>query len=115
MARRGAACALAVIAARLVLCAGDGSGDDGALDIITQHNHDRVLDGRKTLLVAFVAPLLPRSARLQPVLHELRRAFSGDPQLGVAFVDCSAERRLAAKYAVRDLPTLLVFPRRLPR
>jgi len=97
------------------VCRAAEATDEPALDIITQHNHDRVLDGRNTMLVAFVNPLLPRSARLQPVLHELRAAFESEPQLGVAFVDCSAERRLSAKYGVRELPTLMVFPRRLPR
>jgi thioredoxin-like negative regulator of GroEL len=115
MPRFGCLHVLALIAAQASLCGAVPAHDEAVLDIITQYNHDRVLDGSRTVLVAFVHPALPRSARLQPLLHALRATLQDDPTVRVAFVDLSVERLLASKYAIRETPTLLVFPRRLPR
>ena len=101
---------------------GDGDNDDDDGDAkdaprlfeLTPRNFAGVVDGRRVVLAAFVNPQLRRSARMHPVLHELRAHFAASPSNAsvlVAYADVNAHRGFVKRFALKSLPTLLAFPR----
>lgn len=83
------------------------------------------------MLLAFVNPLLPRSADFHPVLHLLRETFdgahielvksdgvhnglSGAADVRIAFADVRKHREFIHTHALRELPALFVYGAALP-
>jgi len=87
---------------------------------LTPSNIRAAVGAGDNLLVAFVNPTLPHSARVHHALHELnahvaRVGGAAAAGFSVAFADCHAHRVLLKWYGVPEVPSLAFFPRTYPR
>lgn len=68
---------------------------------------EQVVNASQPTLVDFTAEWCAPCRALEPVILELAGTYDGRVQFGTVDVDANVET--AAKYAVRTLPTLLLF------
>lgn len=69
--------------------------------------NQEVLESPQPVLVEFGADWCGASHMLAPILEQLREEFKG--QIEIVRVDSERCSRVAAKYGVRDIPTLAFF------
>ena len=70
-----------------------------------------VLDPTRTVLVEFYAPSCGPCKALAPAYEEVAFSVQDVPDVAVAKLDVSVYRSVAAKYGVRSIPVLLLFPK----
>ena len=73
---------------------------------LTQDNFDSVISQGKTL-VDFWATWCGPCRMLAPVIEELGEKYEG--KVNICKVDVDAEPRIAARYGVMSIPTVIVF------
>ena len=74
---------------------------------ITDNNFEEVINTDKTILVDFWAEWCGPCKMIGPVVEELAGEYEGKAVVGK--VDVDANQEFAAKYGVRNIPTVLVF------
>lgn len=78
-----------------------------ALDITDATFEETVLKSDKPVLVDFWAAWCGPCRMVAPIVDELSKEYEGKAVVGK--VDVDANQEFAAKYGVRNIPTVLVF------
>lgn len=78
-----------------------------ALEITDETFEETVLKSDKPVLVDFWAAWCGPCRMVAPLIEELSREYHGRAVIGK--VDVDANQEFAAKYGVRNIPTVLVF------
>ena len=78
-----------------------------ALEITDSNFEETVLKSSKTVLVDFWAAWCGPCRMVGPVIDEISNEYEGKAVVGK--VDVDANQEFAAKYGVRNIPTVLVF------
>ncbi|MGB0789333.1 MAG: thioredoxin [Marinirhabdus sp.] len=78
-----------------------------ALEITDTTFEEKVLQSKLPVMVDFWAEWCSPCRTLAPVIEELSSDYDG--KAVVAKVDVDANQKFAAKYGVRNIPTVLVF------
>jgi hypothetical protein len=81
---------------------------------ITPANFQQVCDGGLLVIAALVNPVSPRCEELHPKLHQLNAAYHGRDDVLIAYFDVMKHREFVKRFALREVPTILAFPRGLP-
>ena len=78
-----------------------------ALEITDATFEEVVLKSDKPVLVDFWAAWCDPCRMLAPIVEDLSKEFDGKAVIGM--VDIDANQEFAAKYGVRNIPTVLIF------
>ena len=78
-----------------------------ALEITDSNFEETVLNSSKPVLVDFWAEWCGPCRMVGPVIDEISNEYEGKAVVGK--VDVDANQEFAAKYGVRNIPTVLVF------
>ena len=78
-----------------------------ALEITDSNFEESVLNSSKPVLVDFWAAWCGPCRMVGPVIDEISNEYEGKAVVGK--VDVDANQEFAAKYGVRNIPTVLVF------
>ena len=78
-----------------------------ALEITDETFEDVVLKSEKPVLVDFWAAWCGPCRMVGPIMEELSNDYAGKAVVGK--VDVDANQEFAAKYGVRNIPTVLLF------
>lgn len=78
-----------------------------ALEITDSNFEETVLNSSKPVLVDFWAAWCGPCRMVGPVIDEISNEYEGKAVVGK--VDVDANQEFAAKYGVRNIPTVLVF------
>ena len=78
-----------------------------ALEITDENLEDTVLKSDKPVMVDFWAAWCGPCRMVGPIIDELSTEYEGKAVVGK--VDVDANQEFAAKYGVRNIPTVLVF------
>ena len=79
----------------------------GKAIVLTDSNFDEVINSGKPVLVDFWAAWCGPCRMVGPVIEEIATEYEGKAVVGK--VDVDANQEFAAKYGVRNIPTVLVF------
>lgn len=77
-------------------------------------NFAKTVDGGLLVIAAFVNPALRLSADFHATLHALNGIYNGRDDVLIAYCDVLKNREYMKRFALRELPTVLAFPRGLP-
>ena len=78
-----------------------------ALEITDQTFEETVLKSEKPVLVDFWAAWCGPCRMVGPIIEEISKDYEGKAVVGK--VDVDANQEFAAKFGVRNIPTVLVF------
>jgi len=78
-----------------------------ALEITDANFEETVLNSSKPVLVDFWAAWCGPCRMVGPIIDELSKEFEGKAVVGK--IDVDANQEFAAKYGVRNIPTVLLF------
>ena len=78
-----------------------------ALQITTENFEEMVLNSDKPVLVDFWAEWCGPCRMVGPIMDELSNEYDGKAIVGK--VDIDSQQQYAAKFGVRNIPTVLVF------
>ena len=78
-----------------------------ALELNDSIFEEKVLKSDKPVLVDFWAEWWGPCRMVGPIIHELSKDFEGKAVIGK--IDVDANQEFAAKYGVRNIPTVLLF------
>ncbi|MBR1632341.1 MAG: thioredoxin [Bacteroidales bacterium] len=77
------------------------------MEIVTENNFDGILASSKVVLVDFWASWCGPCRMLSPTVDDIAAAYEGKVTVAKCNVDDNEE--IAAKYGIRNIPTLLYF------
>jgi thioredoxin 1 len=78
-----------------------------ALEITTQNFEEMVLNSDKPVLIDFWAEWCGPCRMVGPIVDDLHKDYEGKAIIGKVNVD--EEQEIAAKYGIRNIPTILFF------
>ena len=78
-----------------------------AKEFTTSNFKEEVLDSKHPVLVDFWAEWCGPCRMVGPIMEELSKDFDGKAVVGK--IDVDANQEFAAKYGVRNIPTVLLF------
>jgi hypothetical protein len=81
----------------------------------TQATLPMATNGSTTSVIAFVNPATQHSGLLHPLLVQLSDRFYNVSDVTISFVDVSRQRKVPKLYAIQEVPTILVFPKGVPK
>ncbi len=85
-----------------------GAGHEAKVHEISDDEFDRIVQEKEYVLVDFWAPWCPPCLMIAPIVEELARQY---PQVFFAKINVDQHQRVATRYGIMSIPTLLLFKR----